>query len=582
MNSKSLDKLSTDTDHSSRTGLLREQSFFDRASDVLESEATGPWCLIAIDLDHFKLFNEWYGREEGDQILAEIGARIAKEAAETGGVGGYFGSDDFRLIAPYDRQRVNDLFDDISDLMADHGADAGFMPVFGISVTIGATPILELNDQAVIASNNAKSDFRKRICMFRPQMHDQEEKEYRILSSFMHGLESGEIYFQLQPQCKASTGKIVGAEALARWRKADGTLIPPNEFVPVLEQHGFITRLDSFIWEEVCAWIRSWIDRGHATVPISVNVSQVDFYVIDVVACFEELIRKYRLTPQHLKIEVTESAYVSSTALIVDATSRLRKKGFLVFMDDFGSGYSSLNTLRSLDLDVIKLDAKLINIAKGEERKGVHILESVINMAKSLSMPMISEGVETNVQSEFLQGQGCLYVQGFLYYHPMDVAQFEEIIADEQIIDDDGFVVERAEHFKTSDLLDKHVYSESMMNAILGAVALFSWHDDDVDIIRFNDVFQDTINSDSIFDHLQEIQKLMPPNEAPKLFALMTAAQEDQLHGSSDLLRFSRLDGSISSFLCHFYYLGERDDSKRFYGSIRDITDILAEHDAQA
>ena len=582
MDTGSPDMLAPNSDHSTRTRLLREKPFYEQAPGVLETEAAAPWCLIAIDLDHFKLFNEWYGREEGDRILSEIGERIAEEAEATNGLGGYFGSDDFRLITPHVRQKVNELFGDISDLMASHGADAGFMPVFGISVTHGSTSIHDLNDQAVMASNNAKSDFRKRICLFRPQMHDQEEKEYRILSGFMHGLENGEIYFQLQPQCKASTGKIVGAEALARWRKADGTLIPPNEFVPVLEQHGFITRLDSFIWEEVCAWIRSWIDRGHATVPISVNVSQVDFYVIDVVACFEELIRKYGLTPQHLKIEVTESAYVSSTALIVDATSRLREKGFLVFMDDFGSGYSSLNTLRSLDLDVIKLDAKLINIEKGEERKGIHILESVINMAKSLSMPMISEGVETPVQSEFLQGQGCLYMQGFLYYRPMDVAQFEEIIAEEQIIDDDGFVVERAEHFKSSDLLDKHVYSESMMNAILGAVALFSWHDDDVDIIRFNDVFQETINSDAIFDHLQGIQKIMPNGEAPKLFALLASAQENQLTGSNGLLKFSRLDGSISSFLCHFYYLGERDDSERFYGSIRDITDILAEHDAQA
>lgn len=136
-------------------------------------------------------------------------------------------------------------------------------------------------DQALIAVAHAKADFRKSICIYEPNMRERSEREYRILVDFLHGLNSGEIFFQLQPQCHMTTGKIVGAEALARWRKDDGTTISPSEFIPALEQNGFIATLDCFVWEQVCIWLRNWIDTGHTPVPVSVNVSQVDFYAID-------------------------------------------------------------------------------------------------------------------------------------------------------------------------------------------------------------------------------------------------------------------------------------------------------------
>ena len=567
-----LPSISTDE----RTGLMGEQAFLAKVSDFVEELPSGQWCLIVIDLDHFRLFNDWFGREEGDFLLAEIGARLAEEAALTDGLAGYRGQDDFCLLAPFDKARIDALFDDISALVATRGSAVGFMPVFGISPIDGPSTSMDLLDRALVAARNAKDDFRKRICVFRQPMSDQIEREYRLLSDFLHGLENGEITFYLQPQCRMSTGKIIGVEALARWRRADGTMVPPDEFVPVLEKHGFITNLDCFIWEDVCAHLQAWTSSGHAAIPVSVNVSQVDFFLIDIPDHFQQLVEKHGLDPSLLKIEITESAYMESTAIVNDAASRLRKLGFLVFMDDFGSGYSSLNMLRDIELDAIKLDAQFLRLGGDGGHKGIHILESVINMAKSLNLPIICEGVETEEQVRFLEGQGCRYVQGYRFYRPMPSDEFERIIDDGALLDMRGLVVKANEQIRTRELLDENVYSDSMLNNILGPVAMYSWRGGDIDIVRFNEQFYELIDSPAFHDLRHGIQRLMPRDERPKLFHLLSQAEDNELNGSEGMLRFLRYGGAVCRYYFHFYYLGKRDGGRLFYGSVRDVTELTA------
>ena len=555
-----------------KTGLLSEGQFLGRIASAAEG-SEGPFCLIAIDIDHFRLFNEWYGREAGDFLLAEFGARLAEEEKQ-GGVAGYRGRDDFCLAIPFDKQRIDGLYNDLCDIVASRGTAAGFMPVFGVSIAETGVTGFELLDQALLAIGKAKSDYRKRICLFKEPMREQEEREYRILSEFVHALDNAEFFFQLQPQCHAATRKIVGAEALARWRKSDGSIVSPADFVPVLERHGFITNLDCFVWEEVCIWLRSWIDSGHVPIPISVNVSQVDFYALDVPAHFEQLVGEYGLDPSLVKIEITESAYIDDSSTINNAATRLRDKGFLVLMDDFGSGYSSLNALGSLNIDVIKLDAQFLRMESGAGHKGVHILESVINMANVLGLPIISEGVETEEQSRFLESQGCNYIQGYLFYRPMDADQFEDIIADERIVDTRGLTAPVSERFHTRELFDKNVYSDTMLNSILGAVALYTWDGVDVNIVRFNEEFQQTVHARDFYENLQGIQRLMDPVRVPDLYRLLSEAEEKQLTGSNGILQFQRFDGSPCRYFFRFFYLGEKDGRKRFYGSVRDVTEL--------
>ena len=250
-------------------------------------------------------------------------------------------------------------------------------------------------------------------------------------------------------------------------------MIPPARFVPILEKYGMVTNLDKYIWEGVCAWLRKWIDAGNTPVPISVNVSQIDIFSIDVPEYFNGLLEKYRLPARLIKIEITESAYVEDTAVVRETVRRLRNLGFLVLMDDFGSGYSSLNMLRSLNVDVIKLDAQFLHISENESRKGISILESIINMAKTMTIPVIVEGVETPEQINFLADLGCRYMQGYYFYRPMPVEEFENLIRDPKNVDLNGFEFKANEQFHTREFLDENVFNDAMLNNILGPVAIY-------------------------------------------------------------------------------------------------------------
>jgi diguanylate cyclase (GGDEF)-like protein len=265
-----------------RTGLRWEKEFFNRAREL--AEANPDWCLINIDIENFKLFNDWYGREEGDELLAKVGTLLRRAEHDSGGVAGYLGQDDFCLMAPYDKARIRHLYDEVKALTAKPGGgfSVGFLPALGIALVEKGVKILDLFDRAAFAVRKIKGDFHTRILIYHPSMLEQTEEEYRILSDFQTGLKRGEVYFCLQPQCRVSSGRVVGAESLARWRKSDGTRIPPDSFVPVLEKYGFVTDLDQFIWEGVCKWLQKWIAGGHTPIPISVNVSQVDIFTIDV------------------------------------------------------------------------------------------------------------------------------------------------------------------------------------------------------------------------------------------------------------------------------------------------------------
>ncbi len=560
------------------TGLLWEEEFFERGQDILMKHPEG-WCLVAIDLEHFKLFNEWYGRQQGDLLLATVGAKLGRLEEETGGLACYLGQDDFCVLMPLDRDRIERLYDEIHAQIRSYGTTVGFMPAFGITPADAGNgnTVFDLYDRASLAARQAKENYHTRIRTFDPVMYEQTEKDYQILSDFQNGLEAHELFFQLQPQCQISTGRVVGAESLVRWRKANGELVPPGVFVPVLEEYGFVTDLDKYVWEEVCAWQKRWIEQGNTPLPVSVNVSQIDVFNIDVPEYFDKLIKKYKLPVDVLKIEITESAYVDNDR-ITDAVQRLREKGFLVLMDDFGSGYSSLNMLRNLNVDIIKLDAQFLRM-RGDDRKGIQIMESIVNMAKTMGVPIIVEGVETQEESEFLAGLGCHYVQGYYFYRPMRVEDFEKLIADPQRIDTRGFRFKAREQFHIREFLDQNVFSDSVLNNILGPVAFFLRHGDDVDIVRYNQQFYNEIKVPNFSRHTRSFQKALLQEDVPLLYEMFDKAERDPLNGAGGVVRFERTDGTISQFRVRFFFQEEDEAGKRFYGSIYDLTQFITLND---
>ena len=555
------------------TGLRGGNDFFSGVTAKLRQQPEG-WMLLVIDLEEFKLFNEWYGRDTGDKVLARIGGGLHREEKEIGGVAGYMGNDDFCMLVPEENYDVQHLFDRIHRVVVQYSQSVAFLPAIGIARSESVTTGLQLYDQASFACQLAKHDFRERIIFFDPAMYRETADDYRMLSAFQEALKNREITFYLQPQCRARNGRIVGAEALVRWIKPDGTIVSPPEFVPVLEKYGFIPDMDTYIWEKVCRWLRECADRGLTQIPVSVNISPVDIFTIDVPAYLEELVTRYGLPKSVLKAEITESAYSGDAGKVTDTVRRLRESGFVVLMDDFGSGYSSLNMLHELTVDIIKLDANFLHLDSRTETKGMHILESVVNMAKTMGLPIIVEGVETEGQKDYLMDLGCRYIQGYYFYKPMPVENFESLISRRGNVEEGGFRFIHNEQFHIREFLNDTVVSDSMLNNVIGPAAIYALRGDEVDIVRYNHQFYHAVNVPDFVERVTGIQRFMPPGELPMLRQTMEKAYQDRLNGASGVFTFFRIDGGASSFLIHFYFLSENDTSLRFYGAARDVTEI--------
>jgi len=390
----------------------------------------------------------------------------------------------------------------------------------------------------------------------------------------MEAFKNDEITFYLQPQCRISSGKIVGVEALARWIKKDGTVISPAIFVPVLEKYGFIPDLDMYIWEKACKELRSWIDAGHLPVPVSLNVARADLFSIDVAKTIIDLADKYQLPHKLIKIEITESSYGEATDLVEKLVNKLRSNGFMVLMDDFGSGYSSLNMLSSLTIDAIKLDMNFLKFEGKDYEKAVHVLESVVNMAKVMALPIIVEGVEKKEHADFLESLGCRYIQGYYFYKPMPIEELKQLLLNEDIIDQRGFVAKLNEQLRIREFMDKNIFSDSMLNNIIGPVAFYSWDGKKTDIVRYNEQFYQAVHVQTFSERLNHIEQFIHKNDAEKMHNAFKKAIEDKLTGHSEILRFYTPDGTILSFNIHFYYLGRKEGGERFYGAAQNVTNL--------
>lgn len=559
------------------TGLLRQGAYFKKVEKLLEENPETEYCMLALDIEHFKMYNEWYGMDEGDEFLADIAQQLREAEVNYGGVAGYFGHDDFCIVMPYIQSLLKRLEDNVSDYIRNNGKSAGFLPKFGIYVIEDAKmKVSAMYDRAVIAMAKIKGNYSVRVCKFNQNMYEQMENEHALQQDVQRALKAGEFIFYLQPQCNMRTGRIVGAEALVRWKHKDKGMVSPGVFIPVLEKNGFIVDLDRYIWEAVCRWQRELIDRGIKTVPVSVNVSRMDIYFMDVGTVFCKLIEKYQLSPEMIKIEITESAYMEGFDSIMSTVKILQQAGFKVLMDDFGSGYSSLNMLKDVTVDVLKMDMKFLDIGQASLERGIGILESVIDMARLMGIPVISEGVETQEQKETLMDMGCVYAQGYYFYRPLPVGEFEEFLMDEDIMDYRGIRIRQVEQVHIREFLDANLFSDTMVNNILGAVAFYEVYQDKVNIVRVNEQYYRVtgLETGSNNDYYRKnILNFVYEEDRRVLFDIFERAAENRLNGAQGDVRYLKNDGSMVWLHLRFFFLNERDEKKMYYGSISDVTE---------
>lgn len=285
---------------------------------------------------------------------------------------------------------------------------------------------IDAQAKAMFTNRRAKNDFKERIAIFCPEEYKREIVFNRTLAEFQYALSNGRITYYLQPQVDMETGEIIGAEALTRWIDKDGSLISPATFIPALEESGFVVTLDKYVWQGVAMWLRERLNRGLRVVPISLNVSRVDILACDVAEHMGSLAAQYNLPPELMRIEITETAYTGESEAVDKLTADLHTRGFSTYMDDFGTGQSTLAMLKNVNVDVIKLDRTFVPTDRDQGRS-TRIISSMLEMAQSLHLPVVVEGVETNEQASMLRHMGARYAQGFLYYRPMPAKDFEAL-----------------------------------------------------------------------------------------------------------------------------------------------------------
>ncbi len=408
------------------TGVFSKEYFYMCAENIIKNNPDKKYDIICCDIERFKLVNDLYGTATGDVLLKHVAEMIAESVGDSG-ICGRIGADVFAFMVDHRESYENSPLIKETENVTIEGISLTIILRYGIYCVEDNTPVNIMCDRASLAKESIKGMYDTYFAYYDDGARRKLLDEQFITSCMKQALLDGEFNVFFQPKYNLKTEQLAGAEALVRWMHPERGIMSPAQFIPLFEKNGFITDLDIYIWEECCKKIRNWIDVGHLPIAVSVNVSRVDVYNPNLPDLLIELIKKYKLSPRNLHLEITETAYTENPEQLIDVVARLKSLGFVIEMDDFGTGYSSLNMLSELPIDVLKLDIKFI---QSEEKKGHNksILSFIISLAKWLNLSVIAEGVETKAQVELLQSLNCEYVQGYYFARPLPLADFEELL----------------------------------------------------------------------------------------------------------------------------------------------------------
>lgn len=491
--SRMLEQLLRQSEIDEKTGIYNKHAFCRMTSDLLRKNPDREYVLMRWDIDRFKVFNDVFGVAAGDEFLAAVGAAY-REKACPGMIYGHWEADHFvtcMLKEQFERNHVEDM---IAQLVTKLHADFEFVPRLGVYVV--DDPKLDVAlmcDRALLALRSIKSSYGMRLAYYDESMRAALMDEQEIINEMDRALAQGQFVVYLQPQYNYATKTLHGAEALVRWNHPKKGLIPPGKFIGIFERNGFISKVDEYVWEQVCRLQRKWLDEGFPVIPVSVNISRYDIYNPHLCEIIVGLVRKYELSPSLLRLEITESAYMENAEQLIRIVKALQGEGFSVEMDDFGSGYSSLNTLKTVPVDKLKLDMKFLE-GGTDDTKGGSILTSVIRMANWIKLPVIAEGVETLEQAEYLKSVGCLHMQGYYFAKPMPVQDFESLLNSRSVGGETERSVVRAPR-NSINFLSSASQTTLLFNSFVGGAAIIEYDGTNVEALRLNDKFFEVLGT---------------------------------------------------------------------------------------
>lgn len=486
------------------TGVYNKATFYKKTAKMIFPDEGKEYDIIYANIEQFKLINDLFGSQEGDNLLIYTAQMLKSCARGFNGICGRLHSDIFALCVERQEDYEKLLVLPNIDKIRDYKLDFKIIIKYGVyQIDDKSLSVNVMCDRANLAIKSIKGKFENHIAYYDESLRKKLLEEQEITREMKGALDSGQFVAYYQPKFDLATEEIIGAEALVRWIHPQKGIITPDKFIPLFESNGFIVYLDCYIWEEVCKQIRNWIDNGHKPLPISVNLSRVDVYNPALCDILHGLVKKYNIPTELLELEITESAYTESAEQLISTLKTLKSLGFIVQMDDFGSGYSSLNMLNKLPIDTLKLDMRFISTAQRWKKEGSgNILNFVMGLSKWMNIPVVAEGIETKEQGLFLRGMGCNSGQGFYFSKPLPQTEFEGLLLASQPSLQQKKHTERVSAFVS---LEEMWNADSRFNVIfngcVGALGIYEFMGDTLAFVRGNDRYYDVVdvNRETVF-----------------------------------------------------------------------------------
>lgn len=477
------------------TGIYNQQSFFECTAKMLKEHPEESFCLIYWNIRKFRTTNDLFGWEAGDKILIHWANTLRDILQNELAVYGRLDHDNF-LCCVTEQFLANSDWTKLGEINYSTGdTEYHFYSCCGLyRITDRTLPLSNMIDKARAAMETIKSNYMTLYAWYDESMWNTLVEEQRMNTEFKTAIAEKQFKVYYQPICRSSDGLITSAEALIRWQHPVKGMISPGTFIPLFEKNGFISILDRYVWDEVCTMQQSRLDQGLATVPVSVNVSRVEFYNPSLCDDIRDIAKKHNMSPDLLKIEITESAYADNPVQVMDAVKKLHAYGFSVLMDDFGSGYSSLNMLKDLPIDVLKIDMRFLDDLD-KDRKASIVLESIIRLAKWMKLSVVSEGVETQKEWEYLRSVECDSVQGYYFYKPMPQEDFIKLL-DKTAANSTALLFHAwpEEDDSILDLFNHTNTTESILfYSMLGGMGLLEVCEGNVELLRVNKGFYEAL-----------------------------------------------------------------------------------------
>lgn len=565
------------------TGLLTRNAFIRKLDTIIEENrnaaANGEYAVIFFDILRFKAINDVFGSAEGDRLLIYI-ADIISSFIKSNEAAVRLSADRFAMLISNKGDKIKSFINSFQDAISSYELSFEIVSNMGVYILNDAGLTAEaILDRAILAQSTIKGSYVEKSVYYNEDMRNDMLGEQEIAGIMATALAEGQFVVYYQPQYNHATGKMISAEALVRWRHPERGLLSPGIFIPIFEKNGFITNLDFYVFEQVCKFIRSGLDNGLDMVPISVNLTRYDIFHNDFIEIIEGIRKKHNVPVEFIRIEITESTIVGSNQYIADVIDKLHQCGYIIEMDDFGCGYSSLTVLKDIDLDILKLDMRLVS-DNVDNKKGGTILSSVIRMAKWLDLPVIAEGIESIGQADYLNSIGCNYIQGYLYAKPMPTDDFVSLIKTSET-EETVTLLNVVKTMDAASFWDPDSMETLIFSHYVGAADIFCYNNGKIEVLRVNKKYLKEI-SGAIPEGLLTEKEIIESDvlsafdaENRKIYldAIERAVKSSEEVECEAWRRYSPCDCDLRCIRSTLLVIGSSSDgSFLVYETIRDIT----------